>query len=208
MIIMEKQKKPSTLGQMPEGYKLGKIIDLENNRKQLILVNACAVLVAVALIAPMLFLVPIQGLFKLNSFGFGGFVVYALRFATLLVGSVLYVILHELTHALFMKIFGAKRVKIGFNFIYAYAESRSEYFRKWPYIVIALAPVVIFFIIFALICPFIYNTPWFWVVYLWQVQNLSGAIGDIIVSLMLLNKPKNSYIQDKGTNMRVLVPKD
>ena len=205
---MEKEKQPNVLGEMPSGYKLGQTIDLQNNKKQFFLVNGVAILVVALLVVPMLFFVPIMKLFTIPSFEFSGFLLYAVRFLALALGSFLYVLLHEYTHGFAMKMFGAKEVKFGFNVIYAYAGSKKEYFKKWPYIIIALAPVTIFFIIFAAICPFIYNTPWFWVVYFWQVQNLSGAMGDVIVSLMLLKKPKNSYIQDEGTCMRVYVPKE
>lgn len=204
---MEKEKQPNVLSEVPEGHKLGRTIDLEQNKKQMLLVNGLAILVACALIIPMLFLVPIQVLFKLDSLGTDGLLLYILRFTVLVIGSILYVCLHEITHGIVMKIFGAKRVKFGFTFVYAYAGSKDEYFKKWPYIIIALAPVTIFFVIFALICPFIYTTPWFWVVYFWQIQNLSGAVGDVFVTLLLLNKPKNSYIQDSGASMKVFVPR-
>ncbi len=204
---MEKEKQPNVLSEMPAGYKLSKTIDLEKNKKEMLLVNGLAILFAAILIVPMIFLVPIQGLFKLDSLGAGGLLLYILRFGVLAIGSFLYIMLHEFTHGIVMKIFGAKKVKFGFTFVYAYAGSKDEYFKKWPYIIIALAPVTIFFVIFALICPFIYATPWFWVVYFWQVQNISGAMGDIFVTLMILNKPKNSYIQDAGASMKVLVPK-
>ena len=204
---MEKEKQPNVLSGAPNGYKLGKTIDLQNNKKQMILVNMASILIAIILVVPMIFLVPISGLFKLDTTGIDGLGLYALRFLVLFVGSILYIVLHEATHGIVMKMFGAKKVKFGFTFIYAYAGTKEEYFKKWPYIIIALAPVTVFFIIFAAICPFIYQTTWFWVVYFWQIQNLSGAAGDIIVSFMLLNKPKNSYILDEGTNMKVFVPK-
>ncbi len=208
VVTMEKEKQPNVLSEAPQGYKLSQTIDLQNNKKQFFLVNGAALLMAAALVVPMAFFVPIMKLFTITSFDFGGLLIYILRFAALAIGSFVYILLHEFTHGITMKIFGAKKVKFGFNFIYAYAGSKDEYFKKWPYIIIALAPVFVFFIIFAAICPFIYNTPWFWVVYFWQVQNISGAMGDIIVSLMLLNKPKNSYIQDSGTSMRVFTPKE
>ncbi len=205
---MEENNQPSVLSELPSNYKLDYTLDLQNNKKQLILVNMAAVIVAIILVVPMVFLVPIVKLFTLDSLGGVGLLLYILRFGTLVVGSVVYILLHEATHGIMMKIFGAKKVKFGFTFVYAYAGSKDEYFKKWPYIVIALAPVTIFFIVFALICPFLYNTPWFWVVYFWQVQNVSGAMGDIIVSFLFLKKPKNAYIKDEGTSMKVFVPKD
>ncbi|MBQ8545411.1 MAG: DUF3267 domain-containing protein [Clostridia bacterium] len=205
---MDKNNEKSVLSTLPANYKLGYTLDLQNNKKQAIIVNLAAILTGVALVVPMIFLVPINGLFTLKSTeGFDIFM-YALRFVVFVLGSILYIIFHELTHGIFMKLFGAKKVKFGFTFIYAYAGTKEEYFKKWPYIVIALAPVSIFFVIFAIACPFLVGTPWFWVVYFLQVQNIAGAMGDIIVSLVFLGKPKNAYIKDEGTSMQMFVPKD
>ncbi len=206
---MDKNKEPNVISELPNSYKLAQTLDLQSNKKQFLLINGMAILSAVILIAPMLFLVPIDSLFIIDfSEGGGGIWLYILRFFLLVLGSILYIVLHEFTHGIMMKLFGAKKVKFGFNFIYAYAGSKEEYFKKWPYIIVALAPVTIFFVIFAVICPFIYKTPWFWMVYFWQVQNIAGAMGDIIVSIIFLGKPKNSYIKDEGTSMRLYAPKD
>ena len=205
---MDKNNEKSVLSVLPSNYKLVHTLDLQKNKKQAIIVNGLAILSAIILVVPMIFLVPIGDLFIIDTSSGLGIFLYVLRFLVLVLGSIVYIILHELTHGIVMKAFGAKKVKFGFTFIYAYAGSKDEYFKKWPYIVIALAPVTVFFVIFAIICPFIYDTPWFWVVYFWQVQNISGAMGDIIVSLLFLKKPKNAYIKDEGTNMKVFAPKD
>ena len=206
---MDKNVEKSVLGELPSNYKLSQTLDLKNNKKQFLLINGASILSAIILIVPMLFIVPIDSLFIIDySEGGGGIWLYILRFLLLVLGSTLYITLHELTHGLMMKLFGARKVKFGFNVVYAYAGSKEEYFRKWPYIIVALAPVTIFFVIFAVICPFIYKTPWFWMVYFWQVQNVAGAAGDIIVSIMFLSKPKNSYIKDEGTSMQLYTPRD
>ena len=205
--IMEENKLPNATLVLPKKYKLAQTVDMQTNKKQAFLINLVAALVGVALTVPMLFLIPINGLFDMGDLSGTAIFLYVLRFVVLLLGSVVYIILHELTHALFMKIFGAKRIKFGFNGLFAYAGSEHEYFRKWPYIVIALAPVVIFFIIFTTICPFIYTTSWFWVVYFWQILNIVGAVGDIYVSIRFSKAPKDAYIKDGGTYMELFVPK-
>lgn len=204
---MNKQKLPNAIETLPSDYKLGHTVDMQTNKKKAFLINLIAVLIGVAVAVPMIFIVPIGRLFDMGDLETKAILLYILRFAVLLVGSFVYIILHELTHALFMKIFGAKKIKFGFTGLFAYAGSKHEYFRKWPYIIIALAPVVIFGIIFAIICPFIYETSWFWVVYFWQIQNLSGAAGDIYVSIMFSKAPKDAYIKDEGTMMQLYVPK-
>lgn len=205
---MDKNNEKSVLGVLPPNYKLIYTLDLQNNKKQAILVNGMAILSAILLVVPMIFLVPISDLFIIDLSNGLGIFLYILRFLVLVLGSIAYIVLHELTHGIFMKLFGAKKVKFGFTFVYAYAGTKDEYFKKWPYIVVALAPVTIFFVIFAIICPFLVGTPWFWVVYFWQVQNIAGAMGDIIVSILFLRKPKNAYIKDEGASMQMFAPKD
>ncbi|MBO5338940.1 MAG: DUF3267 domain-containing protein [Clostridia bacterium] len=204
---MNEQKLPSATLELPKNYKLGHTVDMQTNKKQSFLVNLIAILIGVALAVPMAFLVPLGSLFDMGDLDKKAIFLYILRFAVLLVGSFLYIILHELTHALFMKIFGAKKIKFGFTGLFAYAGSEHEYFKKWPYIIIALAPLVVFGIIFAVICPFIYTSSWFWIVYFWQIQNISGAAGDIYVSIKFLKAPKDAYIKDEGTMMKLFVPK-
>lgn len=204
---MNENKLPNAVAELPKNYKLAHTVDMQTNKKKAFLINFLAFLVGVCLVVPMLFLVPIKSLFDMGDMSNKAILLYVLRFAVFLIGSFTYIILHELVHALFMKIFGAKKITFGFNGFFAYAGSEHEYFKKWPYIVTALAPLVIFFIIFATICPFIYKSPWFWIVYFWQVQNVSGAFGDVFVSFSFLKAPRDAYIKDEGTNMKLFVPK-
>ena len=207
MSNMEEKKIPNATLVLPKNYKLSHTIDMQTNKKKAFLVNLIAILAGVAIAVPMIFLVPIGNLFDMGDQSGKAIFLYVLRFVVLLVGTIVYMILHELIHALFMRIFGATRIKFGFNGFFAYAGSEHEYFKKGPYIIIALAPVVIFFIIYAAICPFIYTTSWFWVVYFWQIQNISGAAGDIYVSIKFAKAPKDAYIKDSGTYMELFVPK-
>lgn len=204
---MNEQKLPDAIEVLPKNYKLGYTLDMQKSNKKAILINLIAILVAVALVVPMIFLVPLKNVFDLGDQSGKAIFLYILRFAVLLIGSFLYIILHELTHAIFMKIFGAKKISFGFTGFFAYAGSEHEYFKKWPYIIIALAPVFVFGTIFAIVCPFIYKTSWFWIIYFFQVQNISGAVGDIFATLMFIKAPSDAYIKDEGTKMELYVPK-
>ncbi len=183
---------------LPAGYEEYFIIDLKKNKKQALTVNVLAIIISIALIVPVHFLkTSLLTLFDFSQ----GMTVYFLRFLGLIGFSVLYIILHELTHGLVMKLYGTPKVKYGFTGMYAFAGSDC-YYAKTPYLVIALAPVILWGIILAVICPFLQGG-WFWVVYLIQVTNLSGAAGDIYVTLKLLREPENILIKDHGVSMSV-----
>jgi hypothetical protein len=186
-----------THNQLPEGYKEIYSIDLQKYKKMAFWVNMIAVLISVAMIVPMHFVVPITELFDMSA-GFGA---YFLRFGILLVLMVVYMVLHELVHGIAMKICGTKKVKYGFTGMYAFAGS-TDYYPKKPYIFIALAPVVVWGIVIAVINPFVPRA-WFWVVYFLQIMNISGAAGDLFVTVKFSRMPKDILIKDHGVGMTV-----
>ena len=135
--------------------------------------------------------VPVQALLRLGI----------TKLLLMVIGVLLYLVLHELTHAVCMKYYGAEKVKFGYTGLYAYAGS-DAYFGKKPYIVIALAPVVVWGVVL-LILNLLAGDGWFWVVWLIQVSNLSGAAGDLYVTAKLSKMSADILIQDSGVSMTV-----
>ena len=182
---------------LPDNYKEIYSIDLQKNKKLAFIVNSIALIIAVLMTVPMHFVVPITTLFDITD-GLGA---YACRFAVLLLLIVLYMILHELVHGVAMKLCGTQKVKYGFTGLYAFAGS-DDYYDKLSYIFIALAPVVLWGVVLAIINFFI-STEWFWVVYILQITNLSGAAGDLFVTVKFSRLPKDILIKDYGVGMKV-----
>lgn len=182
---------------LPEGYKEIYAIDLQKDKKIALLVNLLALAIAVLLAVPMHFFVPIFSMFSMEN----GLQNYMIRFVALLVLSLLYIILHELVHGVAMKICGTKKVRYGFTGLYAFAGSKDFYDKK-SYIFIALAPVIFWGVILAVINVFV-CVEWFWVIYLIQMFNLSGAAGDLFVTVKFLRLPSDILIQDQGVGMKV-----
>lgn len=182
---------------LPEGYREFYSVDLQKNKKVSLFVNLLAVIIAVLLAVPMHFFVPIFSLFSMDN----GIVAYFIRFVSLMVLIVAYMVLHELTHGVAMKICGTKKIKYGFTGLYAFAGS-NDYYGKKSYIFIALAPVVLWGVVIAIINPFV-STEWFWVVYMLQIINLSGAAGDLYVTVKFSGFPKDILIRDYGVGMTV-----
>ena len=176
--------------------------DLKNDKRLMLLVNGIALAIAVALLVPALFIVPISCLFDMS----GGLGAYALRFGVLLVGSIAYILLHELVHGIFMKALSGVKPRYGLTGPYAYAGS-DAYFNRKSYIVIALAPVVIWGVVLGVLNCFT-SPEWFWVVYLIQIANLSGAGGDLYVTAKFSRLPSDILVQDTGVAMTVFAPSD
>ena len=182
---------------LPEGYREIYSVDLQKNKKVALLVNLLAIVIAVVLVVTMHFFVPISSLFDMQN-GLGS---YLIRFAALSVLMIVYMVLHELTHGIAMKICGTKKIKYGFTGLYAFAGS-NDYYNKKAYIFIALAPIVLWGVVLAIINPFV-PLEWFWVVYMLQIINLSGAAGDLYVTVKFSGFPKDILIRDYGIGMTV-----
>ena len=182
---------------LPQGYREIYSIDLQKNKKTSLLVNSVAITIAAIFTIPMIFVVPISTLFSMDK-GLGA---YCLRFGSLLILCILYMILHEVVHGIAMKICGTKKVKYGFTGLYAFAGS-DDYYDKKSYIFIALAPIVVWGIVL-LIINFFVTTEWFWVIYLIQITNISGAAGDLFVTIKFSRLPKDILVKDYGVGMHV-----
>ena len=66
----------------------------------------------------------------------------------------------------------------------------------------ALAPLVVWTLVFAVLA-FLVPRDWFWVVWFWQIMNVSGAAGDVYVTLKLLRRPQDILVKDTGVAMTV-----
>ena len=185
------------VSQLPDGYREIYAIDLQKNKKLAFWINALAILIGVVLAVPMHFVVPFSTLFDMSR-GYGA---YFARFGVMLAAMIAYMVLHELVHGIAMKLCGTKRVKYGYTGLYAFAGS-EDYYDKAAYIFIALAPVVLWgAVLFVLMLTV--PTSWFWVVYIVQISNLSGAAGDFFVTLRFSRFPKDILVRDSGVSMCV-----
>lgn len=181
------------LSELPENYRMVLRIDLQNDSKLALMVNGLAVAIAAVMLVAGFLLMPV---FTISA--------SLPALAAFLVCAVLYMVLHELVHGACMKLFGAKKVRFGFTGLYAFAGS-SEYFKKRAYIVVALAPLVVWGAVF-LALNLAMGAKYFWFIYLLQLVNVSGAAGDLFVSFRFLNMPKDILVQDTGVSMAVFAP--
>lgn len=182
---------------LPEGYEEIYSIDLQNDKKLSLFINLMAFIISVLLALPMHFCVPISTLFDMES-GFGN---YLKRLLVLIVLMIVYMVLHELVHGIAMKMCGTQKVKYGFTGLYAFAGS-SDYYGIRAYIFIALAPIVLWGIVLAII-NFLVSSEWFWVIYIIQIINISGAVGDLFVTVRFSRFPKDILVRDYGVSMTV-----
>lgn len=111
-----------------------------------------------------------------------------------LLGCILYIILHEITHLIFMKIFSKEKINISIKFPTISVGSNAKYSKK-QFSIIALAPVIILGIILILLILFSSKDYTF----LWSILltlNFAGSGGDFLQFLKISKYPTITYFQD------------
>ena len=182
---------------LPENYQEIMQINLQKDKQTAQKVNVIAGIIMIALLIIGHLIVPIKELFNEEMFAAS-----LLRLGVLFLAYFAYIVLHELTHAVAMKAVGGGKVIFGFTGLYAFAGSREDYFDKTAYRCIALAPLVLWGIVFAVMTALVPRS-WFWVVWFLQAGNIGGAAGDVFVTAKLWNKPASILVMDTGVDMTV-----
>ena len=182
---------------LPENYNKYYSVDLQKNKKIAVIINLLAFVITIIMVVAGIFINPIMSFLDTTN----GYLPLLARLVCIALGSIAYIILHELIHGIAMKICGTKKIKFGFTGLYAFAGS-NDYYDKKAYVFIALAPVVFWGIILGVL-NFLVSEPWFWVVYIIQIFNISGAVGDYFVTIKFINFPKDILIKDDGVSMTV-----
>ena len=181
---------------LPAGYREILHIDLQKDKKLMLIVNILAALLMIAMFAAAIPYVPIS-----TMFDFGDITGMWVKTMTMCIGFVAYMFLHEAVHGIVMRHYCDAKVTFGFTGMYAFAASKAYYCRK-HYIVIALAPIIVWGILLGIL-NFMVPNQWFYVVYFIQAGNISGAAGDLYVSWRMSRLPKDILVQDDGVSMTV-----
>lgn len=176
---------------LPYGYKEILSVDLQKDKKLAGIVNGIAIVLMIVLFIIGNAIVPFGEFYKM---GLGATIVMC-------IGIIVYIILHELVHGIVMYGYSKVKPSYGFTGLYAYAGSKC-YFNKKSYIVIALAPIVVWGIVL-LVLNLIFQEKWFWVIYFIQIMNISGAGGDLYVTYRFSKLPKDILINDTGVAMTI-----
>ena len=120
------------------------------------------------------------------------------------IGIILYMILHECIHGIFMWLFSGERAYLGIKPPFTYARS-TNYFCKKQYLLIALAPTLLMTTLLAVLCQLSMDTQWFWTFYLVEIVNISGAVSDLYVVFRFWKLPPKVLIHDSGTAITLYV---
>ena len=187
--------------ELPEGYREILHIDLQKDKKLMLTVNILAAVIMVVMFAAVIWAVPLS-----TMFDFEDLTGMWLKTMAMALGYLAYMVLHEAVHGIVMRHYCDAKVTFGFTGMYAFAASKAYYCRK-HYLVIALAPIVVWGIILGIL-NFMVPLSWFYVVYFIQAGNISGAAGDLYVTWRMSRLPEDILVQDDGVSMTVFSAQD
>ena len=179
---------------LPENYTFYDKIDLQHNKKHFWIVQGISLVLLVAMIVAGYFIDNISFVENITD--------TFIALAVLIVGYILYIFLHEATHGIVMRLSVKAKLNFGFKGWAAYAGS-TGYFDKKHYIAVSLAPLVLWGIIFGILNVFYNQGMWFWVIWLLQAGNISGASGDLFCTYKMLTYPNDILVNDTGMDMTV-----
>jgi hypothetical protein len=116
-------------------------------------------------------------------------------------------IVHELTHGIVMQLFGAKpKYGVLWNKLVFFATSPGYAYTRNNYVLIALAPFVLFSIAAVMGMWILNGTLWVALLGICGTINASGAIGDLWITVIVLHHNKESFIIDEKDGIRIYLP--
>jgi hypothetical protein len=191
---------------LPDGYHVSDTFDF-SNRKFIIWLNALGI---IALIIFLFLFGAVFMLLRPEAFGevtiSTDTILDTILFIVVMAAAIFTVlVLHELIHGFFFWLFSGQKPLFGFKGIYAYATLPGWYFPRNPFLVIAIAPLVLISILGILMVPLVpFNS--LWIIYLALVVNASGSVGDLVASFRLILKPKTTMAQDNADIITFYTP--
>lgn len=133
----------------------------------------------------------------------GGF--YAIYAIAGFVLCLIYIYLHELTHAVSIVLIKHIKPKIKFGLLVASCGVENVYFNKFQYFIVAVMPLFLFCVALIPLCvllpPIYFPLPFMPLCY-----NIFGSLGDVYMIRAALTAPKNSVISDSGTVLTFFTP--
>ena len=191
---------PAAYPGLPAGYDLYETLDMASDRAVFKRISWCSLIIAVVMIV-LGHLAVSPGL-MLD----GGGLHVLLAAGLIVVGMVVYVFAHELVHGVLIRVFTGEAAQFGFNAGSGMAYTKSSWFFSRPaYIAVALAPVLVWGVVLGVLMGDV-PAEYFWCLYAIQIFNISGAVGDLYVTWLVLRMPRGVIIYDEGVSMKFFAP--
>jgi hypothetical protein len=131
------------------------------------------------------------------GFSVNGLAAWLIFIAVLALATVAVIFIHEAVHGLTFWLLFHQKPTFGFRGAYAFAATPGWYLPRAPYLVVALAPLIVL----SLVCMglmLVIPARGLLYVLLFAALNASGAVGDMAVAAKLLSRSAATLIEDTG----------
>lgn len=185
--------------QLPENYEVIKVIDAKDKKTARTLTIATLIVtVIVVALGTMLYTAITKQIFLFGKIESWKWLIFCVLY-------ILIVIIHELIHGLFYKIYTKEKLTFGLTLYVAYCGVPNLYVYKKPMIYTAMAPCVILSTLLLIPMFLVNNIYDFWLILLVFACHFGGCCGDIYSSYLLKFKYKNStvLINDTGPTQTI-----
>ena len=179
--------------ELPEGYICVKTIDAKEDKKFMVLMTVVNfLLLAIMFGLGLLIILKLHPGEDININPFIVLIACAAMFV--------YIILHELTHGLFYKIFTHEKLTFGLTLLVAFCGVPKLYVNRKTSLITTLAPFVIFNIIYILLMILIPDLFTKIVVLFMFAMHFGGCVGDLWVAYYLIfkHRDKKMLVNDTG----------
>lgn len=192
---------------LPENYRLVKTVD--------------ATKAPFAVVFNLLSLVIMVGAFAVLYFAFGTDVslikeqfltlpdfTKILALLLLVVGFIVYIVLHELVHGVVYKAFTKRKLTFGVTMTCAYCGVPDVFVYRTASLCALLAPFVIFSIAFIVPMFFLQNTVWFLLLAALFAMHFGGCVGDLYITVLYVFKFRDgkTLMRDTGPVQTFYLP--
>ena len=193
-------RSPAAYPGLPAGYDLYETLDMASDRAVFKRISWCSLIIVAVMIVLGRLTVSPSALFSI------GWLRVLLAAGLTIVGMVVYVFAHEWVHGVFIRIFTGEAAQFGFKAGSGMAYAKSSWFFSRPaYIAVALAPVLVWGVVLGVLMGDV-PAEYFWCLYAIQIFNISGAVGDLYVTWLVLRMPRGVLIYDEGVSMKFFAP--
>ncbi len=180
-------------------------IDFQKDKKLLILINLISVLSFPFFYVVFYYIAYLTGTIHMTDrlLYYLLFESLPLKYLLMLLGILLIIsVVHELIHGLFFFIITKEKPVFGYKDLFAYAGAPDWYIKKKYFYIISISPFVI--LSFAGIAALFFTSSVFLSVVLVPFSaHAAACIGDLWMSIMLLNKPEETYVNDTGLSATI-----
>lgn len=203
--VVERIKQPNGIvgseEQLIEGYYLKKRINLKKDSTAVLIINILCFLLmmTIALFGVFVLLAKFNKDELYELIRWPNFVVFG-------VGLAVYVFIHELLHALAIRMFN-KDIKLQFfsNGVVSLVGAERK-FSKWQYIFVQLFPFFVLTVVFML-CLFLLTLSVWLGFYFLLTLNLGSSAGDFYMVAKILSEPRDIKILHNGIESKVYYKK-